>query len=317
MATPPCCPPEALPALENVHGIPSPKGKTIKIHSPQQTQKFFRPTMNVYMTGQMDLMKSKRIVVIFPDVWGYNSGRHCQLADTLVQQIEATTSYPNSDNETSCQTTILIPDYYRGNIIAYYQPCLGEKMSIVTSVPVTLYRLRYCDYIFENLYEIFLPWLESQIGNPTTKYELSCIGICFGGWVVGKILGKFKISHSNPKVDWKCGIGIHPSFMVESFYRLGESEEALAQSMIQNQKIPFFAIPAGDDSEKFKMGGSVTQILAEGYGVEEEEVVMVMENMKHGFITRGDGSADEEIKEAQRKTEEKVAEFICQHHPIE
>jgi len=122
-------------------------------------------------------------------------------------------------------------------------------------------------------------------------------------------------SNTNMHMQWKCGVGIHPALNVELLYHQGKSEEMLATAMTLQGNKPYLALPARNDSEKIKPGGSVIEILARARDVTPEEVSILFEKAQHGFCSRGDPENDLEVNEAQMVAEAKTAEYItkCAH----
>ena len=86
--------------------------------------------------------------------------------------------------------------------------------------------------------------------------------------------------------EFSCGVGIHPSFNVETIHR--RNEDILAN---QIQK-PMLLLPAVNDSKAVHLGGSVVRIIAKKREVEESKVCVEFSSMMHGWVTRGNGEKD-------------------------
>ena len=252
--------------------------------------------MNIYITPPGSLSqsisksksksKSKRVVVVFSDVYGYSSGLHFQFADALAKRIGG---------------SVVVPDLFRGSPCMQPWSLFGAKVGGALGFPAMLFRAKFWYhpmYVNTAITDFILPWLRrvSSIKN----VEFSCVGFCFGGWVIGKTMG-----HGVP---WKCGVGIHPAFNLEQIH--GGTESSLAKGVLS---IPYFLMPAGNDSKQIKVGGTVTAILAKARNVKESQVSLEFPEMSHGWVPRGNPE-DDNIRNAQNKALEKTAEFILKHH---
>mmetsp|Transcript_29661 Transcript_29661/g.30148 ORF Transcript_29661/g.30148 Transcript_29661/m.30148 type:complete len:119 (+) Transcript_29661:130-486(+) len=114
-------------------------------------------------------------------------------------------------------------------------------------------------------------------------------------------------------MNWKCGVGMHPSFNLEQIH--GGTELSLAKEI---GSFPYFLMPAGNDSSAMKVGGECVIVMASSRGndVDETDVSLEFPNMAHGWNTRGDPTSDDNIKDAQQLALKKCVEFIENHHPI-
>jgi dienelactone hydrolase len=144
---------------------------------------------------------------------------------------------------------------------------------------------------------ILLPWISAQTNGRIDC--VSCLGFCFGGWVVARALALSA---------FKCGVGIHPSFQLETVH--GSTQVAAAENVGSK---PILLLPAGND--ELKPGHEAVQILAKARGVVQEEVSVEFPTMIHGWVTRGD-STQPDICENQLKALQMTVDFIEKHHPI-
>lgn len=101
-----------------------------------------------------------------------------------------------------------------------------------------VYRLKHQQEIFQ----MIRPFLRANAPKAT---KLSCVGFCFGGWVVGRILGCLDAgatssttnnndkddghdaSSSNSNLTFQRGVGIHPAFSLNLLH--GESAVTMAE----------------------------------------------------------------------------------------
>ena len=165
-----------------------------------------------------------------------------------------------------------------------------------------LYRLKFyfdeAQVIEREIKGTVLPWLEGVAVGP--HRSLSCVGFCYGGWVVGRTLallpGRFR-----------CGVGIHPSFNVALAH--GSTEADVAEGVGDT---PLLLLPAGNDSESIKPGGDACQILAKARGVRDEDVSLPFEGMTHGWVSRGD-TRDKGVAKEQARALEVAAQFLRKH----
>uniref|UniRef100_A0A7S2KCV6 Dienelactone hydrolase domain-containing protein n=1 Tax=Leptocylindrus danicus TaxID=163516 RepID=A0A7S2KCV6_9STRA len=129
------------------------------------------------------------------------------------------------------------------------------------------------------------PDLAACIGYLTSKgvdpANIGAVGFCWGGWAI--------VRASATEGLLKCGVCPHPSTKIEKWAFSG-SEDDIASNV--SASTPIFLMPAGNDPDNVKPGGSVAEILKEKGGK-----CVVYEDMVHGWITRGDFT-DVEVKKA-------------------
>ena len=245
--------------------------------------------MKMYITG-VPLSQTKRIVIVFSDVYGYDSGRHFQFADELSNKLSS--------------TTVVVPDIFRGSPCMQPWTMFGEKLGSLLGAPAMLYRAKYwynTFYIMSALTNLIHPWL---IEKSNSNVKISSVGFCFGGWVIAKSISQ--------GFQMECAVSCHPAFNLEQIH--GNSEDSLAEGV---GATPYFLMPAGNDSEKIKVGGSALAIMARNRNVKDENRISCeFKDMKHGWVTRGD-PADTSIATAQNKAMKKCVAFIKQYHSIE
>ena len=130
-----------------------------------------------------------------------------------------------------------------------------------------------------------IDFLESKdlYSSSSSSASISCIGFCWGAWVVAKILNLSSTCEED-YVDnkWKdatkCGIGLHPSTHVEnSVFKRNENQ------MLLDIKLPFLLLTAGNDKPNLKHGSDVVTHLELNGGKSIDYPEMV-----HGWVSRGD-----------------------------
>jgi len=244
-----------------------------------------------YCSGS-PLESSKRVVLLYTDVFGIDTGHHKAIADRLAEKL-------------GTKTSVLIPDFFRGKPIVKHTSWLPLAINVAfLYFPQILWncKFRVTDKSLEkDITKVVLPWLRKKTNGTIDQTGFSCVGFCFGGWLVGMTLAL-------PDVPAKCGIGIHPAFKVEKLN--GRSEIDLA---VKIGSKPILLLPAGNDD--LKPGNAVVDTLAEARGVSPEEVSIPFPTMIHGWVTRGD-SEDPEINECQNKALQLTVDFIEKHHPV-
>jgi len=252
--------------------------------------------MQCYITGaSLTSPDLKRIVLVFTDVFGYEAGNHRLFSDVLAKRL---------GGPTAGTTAVLVPDLFRGNPICQPLPFLPDALGLMATLPAFLYRMRFNhppQVVERDLTELILPWIQSQVPN-VAELGISCVGFCFGGWIVARSLAL-------DNFPMKCGVGVHPSFMVESAVHWGNESDLVAKIGPK----PILLLPAGNDSNKIKVGGSHTKALAEMRNVPETIISMEFPNMKHGWVSRGDGT-DAAVAECQEEAMEAVSKFLEQNH---
>jgi dienelactone hydrolase len=293
-ATPPaCCPADSLPP--SLHETPH-CGAVLRTHDG----------MRVYVSAsdpastpsdaraqaERALALAHRVIVVFTDVYGMDAARHKRFADDLASAIGG-------------NTVAIVPDLFRENPIM--QPWFPEYLPVwfgtklLGAVPM-LYRLKFifdeAQVIEREIKGVLLPWLDNVTG--AARPALSCVGFCYGGWVVGRALAALPNR-------FRCGVGIHPSFNVAVAH--GSTEVEVAEGI---GEMPLLLLPAGNDSATIKPGGDACRILAKARGVRDEDVSRPFEEMTHGWVSRGD-SRDEGIAKEQARALEMAAEFLRTH----
>ena len=79
---------------------------------------------------------------------------------------------------------------------------------------------------------------------------------------------------------------------------------------------PILLLPGSND-DGMKPNSDVVKILAGARNVPADEVSVEFPTMKHGWVIRGGGDKDPDIREAQEKALQLTCDFIKKHHPVE
>ena len=235
---------------------------------------------------QASLPPSK-VVIIYSDVYGFASGNHRTFADSLQSSLGP--SY-----------AVLLPDLFRGCPALRPWSFLGETLGGVSGFAAMLYRLKYYWTVETMLHGNIVEYLLPEISKLYPHALLSCVGFCYGGWLVAQSLSLLPSAFA-------CGVGIHPSLNVEQLF--GRTELGLAERIGS----PCLLLPAGNDSLNIKPGGSCVKVMSSKRNVSEEQCVCSFETMKHGWVTRGCGKDDEGIRKEQARALGLCKDFIMEH----
>lgn len=240
-----------------------------------------RTAMPCYQIGPEN---PKRLLLVFSDVYGIDSGLHKVICDHLQEKLGE-------------DTAVWMPDLFRGKaIVGAWSRCCPDWLITAMILPSVLWA---CSTnmkehkVDADLREIVAPAVSSKTENVAT------LGFCYGGWVVGKTLAM-------QDFPAKAGVGVHPAWAVQEVF--GKKDTDLATAV---GKAPILLLPASND-EPAKVGTKVVEILAKARGVEESVVSVEFPEMIHGFVPRGD-SSDAKVKEAQDQATTMACDFIKEH----
>lgn len=242
-----------------------------------------RTPMPCYQVGPSN---PKRIIVVFSDVYGIDSGSHKVICDVLQEAM-------NDDSTTA----VWMPDMMRG------KPILGAwKLGDCITTSFTLPSVMWACHT--NMKDTKVEMDLEQVVAPALSVEaakVACVGFCYGAWVAGICMTKDVFPGS-------VGIGVHPSWKVEQVYSRQEVDLAAKVGAA-----PYLFLPAGNDD--IKVGHAVVDIMAKARGVEPEKLAIEFPDMMHGFVPRGD-STDTAVKEAQDKVISLIVEFVKEHAKV-
>ena len=257
---------------------------------------------------------------------------------------------------TTTTTIVVVPDLFRGDPpmkpLSLWPFSFLSSSSLGGTLSYT--RMIYkCKFVFNEKYvvsttnDFIIPYILNQTNKTKNVVSFSAVGFCFGTWVVAKTAAAAAaaavMKEDNDEDEekkqqqqlWKCGVGMHPAFTLEQIH--GGSEISLAKQIPGS--FPYLLMPAGNDSDAIKIAINVdvgegeggvdggggeketndvncVQIMAKARNVSQQEVSMEFPTMKHGWMTRGDPLADEDIHKAQILALQKCVEFLEKHHPV-
>lgn len=154
---------------------------------------------------------------------------------------------------------VIMPDCFRGETIADSKVPFAEWLN----------KFPFDNHVGEDL-DACMKFLASK-----GITSVGGIGFCWGGWALTKA--------SSCGIGLLCGTSPHPSIKIESLIFQNSQED-----MASKVQIPVLLMPAGNDPDNVKPGGTVTKILESKGGK-----VLPFPDMVHGWVTRGDyGNAD-------------------------
>jgi len=130
--------------------------------------------------------------------------------------------------------------------------------------------------------------------------RIGMVGFCYGGWVMSNVM-----SDEDTCKHITCGASPHPSLHIES--RIFERDPLALVSRIKG---PILFLPAGNDPDDYRPGGSFYELMRENYPA--TEVSLEFGNMIHGWSVRGDTS-DPEIKEKVALCFELILSYFQKH----
>ena len=283
-----CCPPGSLgPAPLNER---TPEGKVVTwnpIVNNEKSETSSSSTRKPLSCYQVGPDNPRRIIVVFTDVYGINSGNHKVFCDVLQQKM-------------GDDTAVYCPDLFRGSPLMhqfglpdFINASLGGLLSIYWGL------LTRCSAtnIDADL---------TQIVEPNVKQSgcelVGCTGFCLGGWVVGRCLAL-----NMGRSMFAAGVGIHPSFQPERFAVGGTSPMDLAKG---TQNKPILLLPAKEDFD-MKPSSPLVKTMAKRRAKTPDQLSIPFD-LPHGFVARGDFMGPT-FKEGQEKVIQLTVDFF-QHH---
>eukprot|EP00934_Nitzschia_sp_Nitz4_P002909 Nitzschia sp. Nitz4//scaffold82_size85912//58543//59397//NITZ4_005149-RA/size85912-processed-gene-0.38-mRNA-1//-1//CDS//3329558859//2899//frame0 len=275
-----CCPPGGL-GIAPLSTL-TPKGKVVSLGPKLETST--RDPMQCYQVGPEN---PKRIICVFSDVFGMESGSHKAYCDTLQEQLG------------EC-TAVWMPDLFRGSPLfgsTSLEPYIGKVGSLLFQLPNFFWSVLFrvtASAIDQDIIEIIQPNIKE-----TGCEIIGCTGFCFGGTVICRALG---VEGS----EFAAAVGNHPSFKPDEFMRGGEGN---GEALLKRTGVkPILLFNAKQDTATF----STTKLIrdaAERRGISPSDMAVEFPDMDHGFVTRGDSSVPC-IREAQEKVVELTVKFF-------
>jgi len=268
-----CCPEGSLGAAAPSNEGGGPRGRMLTLNSSN------RPDMPCYQVGSEN---PKKIICVFSDVFGIESGRHKAFCDSLSERLG------------SEEVAVWMPDLFRGRPLMF--DWKNEIMSGLFSLPTFLFSLQtrlHSRNIEADLKDVIL-LAAKQAGS--NNLMVGTVGFCFGGWVIAKTLA----------IDgYAAGVGIHPSFDVE---RIVGGKSSVANLADNTGTKPILLLPASND-HPMKASSDTVQRMASNRDIDPEAIAVEFPDVIHGWVTRGDRSKAE-MRENQDRALNLTVEFF-------
>ena len=222
---------------------------------------------------------NKNGVIICPDVWGWGGGRTRNTADMLANAgynvIVLKLLAPPMD-AADCTDGDGIPP---GFIPSKNLPAL---VTYLKTLP------------YEKLRPSLFTAVKSMESDGVTS--IGVIGACWGGWVLANFL-----ADPNLPAAVKAGVSWHPSVQLEGLVFDGDTVALLGKA-----QRPIKFLPCSNDPEDYKEGGSFFNAAK---SVQPHSETLWLEDMSHGFTTRGDMS-DAKVKRDVELTMTTTVEYF-------
>eukprot|EP01064_Diplonema_japonicum_P027566 TRINITY_DN4006_c0_g1_i1.p1 TRINITY_DN4006_c0_g1~~TRINITY_DN4006_c0_g1_i1.p1 ORF type:complete len:275 (+),score=67.81 TRINITY_DN4006_c0_g1_i1:93-917(+) len=236
-----CCPPGAVGYLE-------PQGE----NGTKATAGGFE----VYESGEF----GKPMLLLLPDIWGWNGGRIRSLADNFAK------------NGYFVAIAKLMPAFEGGTDDDALPPFF--EMSRVKECVFPL-------FMGEWAVEKVVPKVQKVLEHYASKgvEKVSLYGFCYGGWV------GMHLAASKTAIPIVCAASSHPSIHIEGL--LGKDPSALASK----QSCPWLFQPTGvlgaegADPDMYDAGGILMKALEELHPGKNQSTRYAAQ--PHGFVTRG------------------------------
>jgi len=231
----------------------------------------------------------KRVILVFTDVFGIDSGNQKVFCDLLQEAM-------------GDDTHVWMPDLFRGKPMMRDLRWNWLTFSALTVFPQLIAkRFSMSTDTFE---KDFTQLIEPKVKKDTGCQSIGIVGFCFGGWLSARFLALDTAFCS-------CAVQIHPAWGPEALYATQKikTEMALAERIPNNK--PLLLLPSKNDKE-LKPDSDIVKFLAERRSMTPDELSIEFPDMVHGFVARGD-SSDPKIKEAQEKVLSLTFEFLDTH----
>lgn len=227
-------------------------------------------------------VKPKGGILVFHDVFGYNSARTHYLIDELAAQ----------------GFLCISPDFFGSELAGVLDNKdvvdITRPWKLFTGGSVMMKRLRVPWANTENkVGELVLPWFKTELGEDA---KLFLWGFCWGGWAIMRA----SAMDGQPFI---AGVGCHPSPDAQKL----QSDAATTQQLYENAKCPMLFLPAWNDPRWLKNGGSHFKILEDKFPGKCKCVEF--NDQMHGFMNRGN-IKEEKIKAAYEKGMAEAKQFL-------
>ncbi|CAK4178336.1 unnamed protein product [Aphanomyces euteiches] len=260
-----CCPPTALPPVPTT--------------SDKASVQMGSATVFFYDNPNSDLC-----VLVFPDVFGTDSGRTKDnsvklsgLYKVALIQFDAKSNFPMNPED---KPWIWPIDWIR---------------QFVNTIKVV-------GWVSKRKFDTLRPKIDDVVAHLKASHgvaKFAAMGYCWGGWVVGKYS-----SIENTPIT--CGISFHPSWRVEDVVE-GYGK---GQKMGQQIRVPQLLLTAKDDSPYLKPGGAVEgDLMRKPF----KSKARVFPEMRHGWVNRGDLSDPAIDRDFHAAWDEEALPFLQDH----
>ena len=239
-----CCPPEALPYLQSEGEN---KGEKVKTGDCE-----------FYSTGSKG---NSKVMVIIPDVYGWDSGRVRKLGDHFAE----TAGYQ------VCIPKLLGDPPHQGGT---------DGDALPPDFEIASRREEFQGYMKEHPFTKQEPKLRALLDYLLTEdsdKEIYLLGCCWGGYVIAEMMASEDLSKRVV-----AGAGMHPSVGIAGLYSKDDLE------IVKAMKVPVLWLPTKGDSDDYREGGKLLTASPPG------STFIDYPTVSHGFFTRGD-SKDEVV----------------------
>jgi dienelactone hydrolase len=154
----------------------------------------------------------------------------------------------------------------------------------------------YSTFIKPRLSETVIPYLKGKVGD----LKIGAIGFCWGCYIAFQACTDPDIKDSISATAL-----FHPTLQLNGAFERDPESLDIAEHVT----CPTLFVPAGNDPEFLGPDGSVMKMLQKTCASSHS---VVMKDMKHGFVNRGDTS-DPSVKRDVQETLERAMKFLSEH----
>ena len=205
-------------------------------------------------------------IIVFSDVFGWNSGRIRRFADVVSEKLDAYV----------CVGRYLTPGVEGGND--------GDALPLgfdTTARYEVFKEWIVSNHPWESLKPKFMSVFDHMIASGCKK--IGGMGFCWGAWAIAHLSAERK--------ELLCAVVPHPSFQLEGFF----NKEVM--DLVQQIQCPILLCPAGNDPDRYRSNGDFYECLVKKFPATRTED---FPDVKHGFSLRGDWS-DSQVRECTDK----------------
>jgi len=267
----PCCPKGAYGPCRDVAS-----------HGLQGTYEGIGDGLWAYVTGRSG--ESASAVLVASDIYGFDTGRHMEIADTLAGR---------------CRCLVVMPDFFHGAA----PQCEGEPrgLSYYSRLPRVVSCVRKS------------PWGRARadvgaalafLGARGASGPVAVVGFCWGAFPVWKACADPDLAPRR----LACGVSMHPSLHAVAGL-VGEDADQIVSSV----RCPQLVVASKDEPAEWKPGGKVdSAVRSLGGEVAAGSKFQAYEERQHGWVTRGSFD-DEGVERDFNAAIDATVEFIVAH----